>query len=69
MGDFNINIQNKNQSPVKKLCENLKTKQLISSATTKYNTIIDIHTNLSTHQKSGVIKTSYSDHDQIFIQF
>ena len=37
MGDFNINIQNKNQSTVKKLCENLKKKQLMCSATTKYN--------------------------------
>ena len=69
MGDFNINIQNKNHSTTKKICENLGTKQLINTPTTKYNTIIDhIYTNIPNHKECGVIKTYYSDHDQIFIQ-
>ena len=43
---------------------------MINTTTTKYNTIIDhIHTNLTTQLTTGVIKTYYSDHDQIFIQF
>ena len=58
------------QQTLKNLCTDLKTKQLISTPTTKYNTIIDhLHTNITDFQKVGVIKTYYSDHDQIFILF
>ena len=70
MGDFNINILNKNHQTITNLCIDLKTKQLINTATTKQNTIIDhIYTNITNTKKAGVIKTYYSDHDQIFIQF
>ena len=67
-GSF-INILNKNQQTLKKICKDLNTKQIITTETTKQSTIIDhIHTNITTIQASGVIKTYYSDHDQIFIQ-
>ena len=81
MGDFNINILKKahqtinekspdNHQTISNLCNDLNTKQLINTATTKQNTIIDhIYTNITNTKKSGVIKTYYSDHDQIFIQF
>ena len=68
MGDFNINILNKNHQTISNLCNDLNTKQLINTATTKQNTIIDhIYINITNSKMSGVIKTYYSD--QIFIQF
>ena len=70
MGDFNINIQGKNQQTIANICRDLKTQQLVKAPTTKYNTIIDhIHTNLQGIKTASVLKTYYSDHDQIFIQF
>ena len=70
MGDFNINILKKNNKTISNLCCDLKSNQLINTATTKQNTIIDhIYTNITNVKMSGVIKTYYSDHDQIFIQF
>ena len=70
MGDFNINIHSKNQQTIAKICSDMTTQQLVRTATTKYNTIIDhLHTNISAIKCAGVLKTYYSDHDQIFIQF
>ena len=37
MGDFNINILKKAHQTIKNLCNDLKTKQLINTATTKHN--------------------------------
>ena len=52
MGDFNINIQNEKQQTLKSLCTDLKSKQLISNPTTKYNTIIDhLYTNITDFEK------------------
>ena len=68
MGDFNINIQNKHINTTEKICKCIGTNQLINNPTTKQNTIIDhIHTNLTEYHSTGVIKTYYSDHDQIYI--
>ena len=68
MGDFNINIQNKHINTTEKNCKCIGTNQLINNPTTKQNTIIDhIHTNLTEYHSTGVIKTYYSDHDQIYI--
>ena len=70
MGDFNINIHSKNQQTIAKICSDMTTQQLVRTSTTKYNTIIDhMHTNISAVKCAGVLKTYYSDHDQIFIQF
>ena len=70
LGDCNINIQNKNQQTITNLCRDLKSQQLVKTPTTKYNTIIDhIHTNLKNFKTASVLKTYYSDHNQIFIQF
>ena len=69
IGDFIINILKKAHQTIKNLCNELKTKQLINTATTKHNTIVDhIHTNIGNTKLAGVIKTYYSDHEQIFIQ-
>ena len=70
VGGFNINIQGKNQKTIENLCRYLKTQQLVKKPTTKYNTAIDhIYTNLNSYKSADVLKTYYSDHDQIFIQF
>ena len=70
MGDFNINIQGKNHQTIANICRYLKTQQLVKAPTTKYNTIIDhIHTNLKGIKTASVLKSYYSDHDQICIQF
>ena len=54
MGDFNINIQGTQSKPI--------------DTTTKQNTTIDhLYTNASNVHAADVIKTYYSDHDQIFI--
>ena len=56
MGDFNINILNKNHQTISNLCNDLNTKQLINTATTKQNTMIDhIYTNITNTKLSGVI--------------
>ena len=68
IGDFNINAQSKHSNTIEKICKALGTKQLINQPTTKQNTTIDhIHTNITTDHSSGVIRTYYSDHDQIYI--
>ena len=68
MGDFNINHQNKNSHTVERICKALGTKQPINKPTTKHNTTIDpIHTNLTSDHLANVMKTYYSDHDQIYI--
>ena len=67
IGDFNINIQGITIT-IANICRDLKTQQLVKAPTTKYNTIIDhIHTNLKGFKTASVLKTYYSDHDQIFI--
>ena len=69
IGDFNINLISKNQKASKDICSSTQTRQLITTATTKQQTLIDhIYTNLSIRTSSNVLKTYYSDHDQIFIQ-
>ena len=69
MGDFNMNTHGKNQQAISKLCIDLKTQQLVTEPTTKHNTVIDhIHTNIKDYKTVSVLKTYYSDHDQIFIQ-
>ena len=70
MGDFNINHQNKNNGTIERIRKALGTKQLIIKPTTKQNTTIDhIHTNITTDHTVDVIKTYYSDHDQVYITF
>ena len=69
LGDFNINIHEKNQKTIENLSKGLRSHQLVNSYTTKYNTVIDhIYTNLKSYKAVGVLKTYYSDHDQIYLQ-
>ena len=69
IGDFNINLIPKPQKASKDICQATQAHQLISDPTTKQNTLIDhIYTNLNNTATAKVLKTYYSDHDQIFIQ-
>ena len=59
----------KNLKASKDICTSTQTRQHITTATTKQQTLIDhIYTNLNKETTSNVLKTYYSDHDQIFIQ-
>ena len=70
IGDFNNYIHDKNQKTIENLRKGLKSHQLVKNSTTKYNTTIDhIYTNLNSYEAAGVLKTYYSDHDQIYLQF
>ena len=69
MGDFIMNTHGKNQQAIANICKELRTQQLVKEPTTKHNTVIDhIHTNIKDYRAASVLKTYYSDHDQIFIQ-
>ena len=69
MGDFNMNTHGKNQQTIANICKDMRTQQLVKEPTTKHNTVIDdIHTNIKDYRAVSVLKTYYSDHDQIFIQ-
>ena len=59
----------KNLKASKDICTSTQTRQHITTATTKQQTLIDhIYTNLNKETTSNVLKTYNSDHDQIFIQ-
>ena len=57
IGDFNINILNKNQQTLKKICKDLNTKQIITTETTKQNTIID-HMYTHKHYNSPSLRSN-----------